>query len=154
MLNAGFQRTQLHRTHYLRQTPVGLRHSAKPIRRHSRSSRQPCTVAMTLLGSPVVIGTGAVVLTAVAAAVFDARRCSRLPKVRMQLNEFNRAVMSRCPDINSLYRMVPFLTNGYAPACCCTFQEHPCMLHIFIPDVGGHNAVSASLMEEHDKECK
>ena len=67
---------------------------------------------MTLLSSPVVVGTGAVVLTAVAAAIFDARRCSRLPKVRMQLNEFNRTVMSRCPNINSLYRMVPFLTNG------------------------------------------
>ena len=67
---------------------------------------------MTLLGSPIVLGTGAVVLTAVAAAMIDARRCSRLPKVKMQLSEFNRTVMSRCPNVNSLYRMVPFLTNG------------------------------------------
>ncbi len=85
---------------------------------------------MTLLGSPVVVGTGAVVLTAVAAAIYDAKRCSRLPKVKMQLNEFNRTVMSRCPNINSLYRMVPFLTNGWDSACCCFSQDHPCMLLI------------------------
>ena len=35
-----------------------------------------------------------------------------MPKVQAQMNEFNRAVLSRCPNINSLYRMVPFLTNG------------------------------------------
>jgi len=116
MLNVKLRSSPLQRSAFLGKVPRCL---PSPSKQSSRSSRQPCGAAMAFLSNPVVIGTGAVVLTAVAAAIIDARRSSRLPKVKMQLNEFNRAVLSRCPNINSLYRVVPFLTNGYGPIYCC-----------------------------------
>ena len=116
MLNVKLRSSPLQRSAFFGKVPRCL---PRPSKQSSRSSRRPCTAVMAFLSNPVVIGTGAVVLTAVAAAIIDARRSSRLPKVKMQLNEFNRAVLSRCPNINSLYRVVPFLTNGYVPICCC-----------------------------------
>ena len=117
MLNVKLRSSPLQRCAFLGKVPRCL---PRPSKQSSRSSRRPCTAVMAFLSNPVVIGTGAVVLTAVAAAIIDARRSSRLPEVKMQLNEFNRAVLSRCPNINSLYRVVPFLTNGYGPICCYT----------------------------------
>jgi hypothetical protein len=64
------------------------------------------------LAHPLVAGVAAVSVSAVAAAVLAARRRSGLPAVHMQLTEFNRAVLSRCLTINSVYRLIPFLTNG------------------------------------------
>ena len=67
---------------------------------------------MAFLAHPLLTGVTAVTATAVAAAFITARRRSGLPAVHMQQSDFNRAVLSRCPTINSMYRLIPFLTNG------------------------------------------
>ena len=67
---------------------------------------------MAMLGHPVLLGTAVVAVTVIAAATITAKRRSRLPEVSMQQSEFNRAVLSRCPTLNAVYRVLPFLTNG------------------------------------------
>jgi len=73
-----------------------------------------CNAAMISLGNPVLLGTGILVLTAFTAATISAKRRSKLPELFMQQTAFNRAVLSRCPTINSLYDFFPLVTlNGY-----------------------------------------
>lgn len=67
---------------------------------------------MNFVGNPMLLGTGVVVLSAVTAVVINAKRRSRIPELWMQQTAFNRAVLSRCPTINSVYEFIPFLTNG------------------------------------------
>jgi hypothetical protein len=71
---------------------------------------------MTLMSNPVLLGAGIVVVTALTAATLSAKRKSKLPELFMQQTAFNRAVLSRCPTINSIYEFFPFISlNGYAP---------------------------------------
>jgi predicted alpha/beta-fold hydrolase len=40
--------------------------------------------------------------------------CCRKPELQYTPNEFNSAVLDRCPTMQSTYECTPFLTNGHA----------------------------------------
>ena len=72
-----------------------------------------CSAAMAFLNNPVLLGASVVVVTALTAATLRAKRSSKLPELFMQQTAFNRAALSRCPTINSIYKFFPFISlNG------------------------------------------
>lgn len=97
---------------------------------------------MTLLSNPVLLGTGIVVVTALTAATISAKRRSKLPELFMQQTAFNRAVLSRCPTINSLYDFFPFISlNGYAldislPFCLRPWTSRSTLVGSHIKQIG------------------
>ncbi|CAL8470709.1 g10251 [Coccomyxa elongata] len=76
---------------------------------------------MAFLSNPALLGAGIVVVTALTAATLRAKRSSKLPELFMQQTAFNRAVLSRCPTINSIYQFFPFISlNGHVETILCS----------------------------------
>lgn len=83
-------------------------------RRQYQRTSVNCGAAMAFLSNPGLLGAGIVVVTALTAAILRAKKSSKLPELFMQQTAFNRAVLSRCPTINTIYQFFPFISlNGY-----------------------------------------
>lgn len=62
--------------------------------------------------TPVGVAIGALGIAALLAWL-DAVLKSKKPQLVYQATAFNKAVLSRCPTLHSVYQCTPFLTNGH-----------------------------------------
>jgi hypothetical protein len=62
---------------------------------------------------PLVLASFVLASTIVVAAWMHKRKMTQKPLVSCQPNAFNTGVLSRMPTLRSLFRPLPFLTNGH-----------------------------------------
>ena len=73
-----------------------------------------------MLGAPAFAGGAAIGGVCLAAALARAR--SSRPELVYSHTVFHKAVLSRCPTLTNMYKLMPFLFGNGCAALCCSYD--------------------------------